>query len=184
MSYTTYSLVVLAVLTTTIVLAVLTATVCVSTQPHTKTYAAVCWADEGLQCQPACSNAWNSHTIKGPPARDTVAGLALLRFSGSNMAFMAGVMRMRSPLASVSTLLSSSTAWCAAGAEAARRVLSWGNRSMVSAWHSVLAAWSAGRIAAGCTRLVLVPIAGRVAAVSGLSRDSVLLFGGRSTHPC
>ena len=37
------------------------------------------------------------------PARDTVAGDALFRFSGSNMAFMAGVMRMRSPLANVST---------------------------------------------------------------------------------
>lgn len=38
-----------------------------------------------------------------PPARETVAGLALLRFSGSNMAFMADDMRMRSPLANVST---------------------------------------------------------------------------------
>jgi hypothetical protein len=37
------------------------------------------------------------------PARETVAGLALLRFSGSNMAFMAELIRMRSPLASVST---------------------------------------------------------------------------------
>lgn len=37
------------------------------------------------------------------PARDTVAGLALFRFSGSNMAFMVGVIRMRSPFASVST---------------------------------------------------------------------------------
>mmetsp|Transcript_18328 Transcript_18328/g.62278 ORF Transcript_18328/g.62278 Transcript_18328/m.62278 type:complete len:245 (+) Transcript_18328:5188-5922(+) len=43
------------------------------------------------------------------PARDTVAGEALFRFSGSNMAFMAPVICTRSPFASVSTLLSSST---------------------------------------------------------------------------
>mmetsp|Transcript_29254 Transcript_29254/g.72343 ORF Transcript_29254/g.72343 Transcript_29254/m.72343 type:complete len:245 (+) Transcript_29254:3147-3881(+) len=43
------------------------------------------------------------------PARDTVAGDALLRFSGSNIAFMVPDICTRSPLASVSTLLSSST---------------------------------------------------------------------------
>ena len=37
------------------------------------------------------------------PARDTVAGEALFRFSGSKMAFIWGVIRMRSPFASVST---------------------------------------------------------------------------------
>ena len=37
------------------------------------------------------------------PARETVAGEALFRFSGSKKAFMAGVIRMRSPFASVST---------------------------------------------------------------------------------
>lgn len=37
------------------------------------------------------------------PAREMVAGEALARFSGSNTAFMLGVMRMRSPLASVNT---------------------------------------------------------------------------------
>mmetsp|Transcript_8303 Transcript_8303/g.37841 ORF Transcript_8303/g.37841 Transcript_8303/m.37841 type:complete len:220 (-) Transcript_8303:806-1465(-) len=43
------------------------------------------------------------------PARDTVAGDALLRFSGSNIAFMIPLICTRSPLARVRTLLSSST---------------------------------------------------------------------------
>mmetsp|Transcript_14309 Transcript_14309/g.34772 ORF Transcript_14309/g.34772 Transcript_14309/m.34772 type:complete len:245 (-) Transcript_14309:214-948(-) len=43
------------------------------------------------------------------PARETVAGEALLRFSGSNIAFIVPDICTRSPLASVSTLLSSST---------------------------------------------------------------------------
>ena len=43
------------------------------------------------------------------PARDTVAGEAFIRFSGSNMAFMCSPIWIRSPLASVRTLLSSST---------------------------------------------------------------------------
>ena len=37
------------------------------------------------------------------PARDTVAGDALFRFSGSKKAFIWPVMRMRSPFASVRT---------------------------------------------------------------------------------
>eukprot|EP00961_Rhodomonas_salina_P048978 657455-Rhodomonas_salina.1 len=43
------------------------------------------------------------------PMRDTVAGEALLRFSGSKTAFISAVIGMRSPLARVNSLLSSST---------------------------------------------------------------------------
>eukprot|EP00982_Pelagococcus_subviridis_P017012 31507-Pelagococcus_subviridis.AAC.2 len=43
------------------------------------------------------------------PARETVAGDALFRFSGSNIAFIVPDICTRSPLASVRTLLSSST---------------------------------------------------------------------------
>mmetsp|Transcript_9300 Transcript_9300/g.39101 ORF Transcript_9300/g.39101 Transcript_9300/m.39101 type:complete len:245 (+) Transcript_9300:7149-7883(+) len=43
------------------------------------------------------------------PALETVAGEALFRFSGSNIAFMFPLICTRSPLASVRTLLSSST---------------------------------------------------------------------------
>eukprot|EP00982_Pelagococcus_subviridis_P015901 31437-Pelagococcus_subviridis.AAC.1 len=43
------------------------------------------------------------------PARETVAGDALFRFSGSNIAFIAPDICTRSPFASVRTLLSSST---------------------------------------------------------------------------
>mmetsp|Transcript_27980 Transcript_27980/g.68338 ORF Transcript_27980/g.68338 Transcript_27980/m.68338 type:complete len:200 (+) Transcript_27980:6625-7224(+) len=47
--------------------------------------------------------------MKMMPMRDTVAGEAFIRFSGSKTAFISGVMGMRSPLASVRSLLSSST---------------------------------------------------------------------------
>ena len=43
------------------------------------------------------------------PARDTVGGLALAWFSGSEQHLTVGDMEMRPPLASVSTLSSSST---------------------------------------------------------------------------
>mmetsp|Transcript_60189 Transcript_60189/g.148008 ORF Transcript_60189/g.148008 Transcript_60189/m.148008 type:complete len:200 (-) Transcript_60189:261-860(-) len=47
--------------------------------------------------------------MKMMPMRDTVAGEAFMRFSGSKTAFISGVIGMRSPLARVSSLLSSST---------------------------------------------------------------------------
>eukprot|EP00659_Diplonema_papillatum_P019139 gene19138-biopygen19404 len=52
------------------------------------------------------NSASDTYTI---PARDTVAGDALLRFSGSKQTFMFSVMLSRSPLARVSSLLSSRT---------------------------------------------------------------------------
>ena len=47
--------------------------------------------------------------MKTTPARETVAGDALLRFSASKTSRMEGIIRTRSPFASVRTLLSSST---------------------------------------------------------------------------